>query len=147
MKNTEKLMLTKLAYREFSPREQREIQEAKKKMFRGPFASSEAPATRRLASPNKRALAAAGVAGLYGAGMGSGLKYLTGGSMLSGALGGAAVTGIPTYLLARAFATHRNNELEDDLALLPPGASVKDIDRLQRGQHLRKLLAEYNGDV
>lgn len=128
--------------REFSEDEERRIRRGKMKMLRGPFASSKAPATKRLASPLLRSLLAGGTIGLAGSLYGSLLGGASGGvpGANKGALVGGALAGIPAGLLAYMRNRQENEDIEDALSRLPEGATIRDLereplyrDRLMRG--------------
>jgi hypothetical protein len=120
------LVFLKSAYREFSDVERARMGREERKMFRAPLAKANEPAERRLASPDKRALLAALLAGGYGATMGGLVGQLSDNSMKGALIGGSAV-GLPAYLLAKHRAKATNGAIEEAMSEMNPGATLRDL--------------------
>lgn len=125
--------------RQFSDEEEQDLRQAKRTALRGPFASTRDPATKRLVDPKKRALLAALALGGMGAGYG-GLAGAVGGNASKGALIGGLLAGLPAAAIGSTVARRTNEDIEDALSRLPPGATIRDLereplyrDRLMRG--------------
>ncbi len=124
--------------RDLDEEELEAIRRAKRTFLRGPFASSQDPATKRLASPGLRALAS----GTVGAGLGGALGAVLGaetGDEGPAAILGALTGGLSAGGLSYALNRKENRDIEDAFTRLPKNPTIRqyELDPLVRDRLLR----------
>jgi hypothetical protein len=113
------------ARREFTPEEEEAVEAGKSRWLPTLFQSYSTPVPAMMADPGKQAL----LAGLLGAGLGGsiglGLGHRLGNENLGGAIG-AGIGGLGAGGLAYFARQAKNQDLEEIMRRLPPGARKRD---------------------